>query len=312
MNKVSSMKKMIFMLCVVFSTLVNAQQLPGFSMYLQNDFILNPAMAGTKNYTPVAVSHRSQWVNFNNAPTTQLVSIHGAVNQKVGLGLSLINHEAGPTGMMSAQFSYAYRLKLTDKINLSFGLAPMIIQHSLNKNKLILEEQTDNTFNRISGKTLVADINAGVYLYAEKYFVGISVPQLAGNKIRMGDELFKERLKRYYLLHAGYDFIANEKYTWTPSVLLKVIETGAPAQMDVNIKATYNKLIWAGLSYRFSSSTYFNEAAIVSFGVLKANFSFGYSFDYSFASIRVQSSGSHELFISYRIPSKPAKEIVQQ
>ena len=285
------MKKIIFALAVAFSLLANAQQLPELSMYLQNDFILNPAIAGTKNYIPFSISHRSQWVNFNNSPTTQVASIHGGVNEKVGIGLSLINHEAGPTGMMSAQFSYAYHLKLNDKIKFSFGLAPMIIQHSLNKSKLVLDEQNDNTFNRINGKTLVADLNAGIYVYSEKYFVGISVPQLAGNKLRMGDELFKERLKRYYLLHAGYDYPVNEKYTLTPSILLKVIETGAPAQTDVNIKATYNKLIWGGLTYRFSTSSYFNEAAIISIGM--------------------QSSGSHELFISYHIRSKLTQEIIQ-
>lgn len=298
------MKKILIAFLLVISASAHAQQLPEFSQYLQNDFILNPAIAGTKNYAPVSISHRSQWLNFNSAPTTQIASIHGGVNQKVGLGLTLINHEAGPTGMMSAQLSYAYRLKLTDKMKLSFGLAPMIIQHSLKKNKITLEEQNDNTFNRISGKTLVADLNAGAYLYTEKYFVGIAVPQLTGNKLRMGDELFKERLKRHYLFHAGYEYTINEKYSLTPSVLLKAIESGAPLQTDVNVKIMYNKLIWAGLSYRFSTSSYFNEAMVVFFGVSKANFSFGYSYDHSFASIGVHSNGSHELFISYHIPLK--------
>lgn len=306
-----AIKKIFFILAVLSGTLANAQQLPEFSMYLQNDFLLNPAIAGTKDYIPVSVSHRSQWVNFNNSPNTQIASVHGAVNEKAGLGLSLIKHETGPTGMMSAQLSYSYRIRLNDKLKLSFGLAPMIIQQSLNKSKITLEEQNDNTFNRISGKTLIADLNAGVYMYSEKYFVGISVPQLAGNKIRMGDDLFKEQLKRHYLLHAGYDHVINEKYTLTPSLLLKVIESGAPPQMDINIKATYNRSVWALLSYRFSASSYFNEAAIASVGIFKANFSFGYSFDYSFHSIGMQSSGSHELFIGYRIPVKPVQEIIK-
>ena len=301
------MKKIVAAFSLMISAFANAQQLPEFSQYLQNDFILNPAIAGTKEYAPVTISHRSQWLNFTNAPVTQIGSIHGAVNQKVGIGLTLINQTTGPTGMMSAQLSYAYRIKLTDKTRLSFGVAPMIIQQSLNKNKITLDEQNDNTFNRISGKSTVADINAGVYLYGEKYFVGISVPQLTGNKIRTGDALFTERLRRHYLLNAGYDYVLNERYTLTPSVLLKVIESGAPAQVDVNVKATYKKLMWVGLSYRFSSSSHFNEAAIAFLGVSKANFSFGYSYDYSFASIGMYTGGSHELFVSYHIPLKIAQ-----
>ena len=298
------MKKIIVVFSLVISTLANAQQLPGFSQYLQNDFLLNPAIAGTKSYAPITISHRSQWLNFSNAPTTQIASIHGGVNQKVGIGLTLINQQTGPTGMMSAQFSYAFRFKINDKTKLSFGLAPMIIQHSLNKSKINLDEQNDNTFNRISGKTIIADLNAGVYLYTEKYFLGISLPQLTGNKIRMGDDMFTEHLKRHYLFHAGYDHVVNEKYTFTPSILVKVMESGAPIQTDVNVKLTYNKLIWVGLSYRFSASHNFNEAAVAFLGVSKANFSFGYSYDHSFMSIGMHSNGSHELFISYHIPLK--------
>ncbi|MGQ0827180.1 MAG: PorP/SprF family type IX secretion system membrane protein [Bacteroidota bacterium] len=298
------MKKILIAFLVVIHTLATAQQLPEFSMYLQNEYLLNPAIAGTKDYAPAIVSHRSQWLNFRDAPTTQIGSIHGPLNQRVGLGLSLLNHETGPTVTMSAQLSYAYRLKLTDKIKLSFGIAPTVIQHYLNKNKIKLEEQNDNTFNRISGKTLVADVNAGVYVYSDNYYVGVAVPQLMENKLRMGDALFKEHLKRHYLLHAGYDHSLNEKYVLSPSLLFKLIENGSPAQIDINVKATYNKLIWAGLSYRFSTAGYFNEAAIAFLGVSKANFSFGYSYDYSFASVGVHSNGSHELFISYRIPLK--------
>lgn len=305
------MQKLIVILSILICTTVNAQELPGSSMYLQNDFILNPAIAGTKSFVPVSVSHRSQWINFSNAPTTQLASVHGGMNGKAGVGLALINHTAGPTGMMSAQFSYSYRVKLTEKLKFSFGLAPMIIQHSVNKNKISLDEQNDNTFNRMSNKTIIADLNTGFYLYSASYYVGVSVLQVAGNKLRSGDDLFKEQLKRHYLLQTGIDRAISEKYIITPSLLVKFIESGAPVQFDVNVKATYNKLFWGGLSYRFSSSTQFNESAIVFVGVAKNNFSFGYSYDYNFGSIGQFSSGSHELFLSYRIPFQLNKEVTE-
>jgi len=297
--------KKIFLLTFGFATfLVNAQQVPLFSQYLNNDFLLNPAVSGTKAYIPVSVSARLQWVNFNGAPCNQVGSVHAPISKNVGMGLALTNFTAGPTKMTSAQLAYAYRFKLNEKIKLSFGLAPMIIQHTIQKEKIVLENTNDNTFNKLNGKTTIADLSAGVYAYGTNWTASISVPQVAGSRYRMGDDLFKERLKRHYLLFGSYDLTCKEKFVITPSALIKIMESGAPMQFDVNVRATYDNLFWVGLSYRAASSQSFNEAAVVMVGVQKNNFVFGYAFDYGFSSMRSYSSGSHEVFLTYRLPCK--------
>lgn len=303
------MKKLIGFIFLLSAGVAHAQQVPLFSQYLNNDFLLNPAISGTKAYAPASVSARLQWAGFSGAPNTQIGSIHGAMTSHVGIGLALMNHSAGATKMTSAQFAYAYRIKLVDKIKLSFGLAPMLIQHSVAKDKLTLEDANDNTFNKLSGKTMIADLNAGVYVYGNKWMAGLSVPQVMENKYRLGDDLFQERLKRHYLLFGSYDFACKEKYVITPSALIKAMEGGAPIQFDVNVKATYNNLFWAGVSYRAASAQSFNEAAVVFVGVQKFNFVFGYSFDYSFSAMRSYSSGSHEIFLTYRIPCKTCDKV---
>lgn len=285
-----------------------AQQLPEFSQYINNDFLLNPAIAGTKNYAPATISSRVQWLNFTSAPTTNIGSIHGSIAKNTGLGFTVINAVAGPTSTTSMQFAYSYNIKLTQKMRLAFGLAPMLIQQSLQKDKLTLDESNDNTFNRISGKTMIADLNTGVYLYADKYFVSFSVPQVLENKVRLGDALFTERLMRHYVVYSGYDFAVKEKYVLTPSVLVKAMESGAPVQYDLNLKATYNQFIFAGLSYRGSTSKSMAETAVAFLGVMRFNFVFGYSYDYSFSSLHSYSAGSHEVFLTYRIGyKKPAQ-----
>lgn len=306
------MKRILFFTLSIFTLGAVAQQLPQFSQYIYNDFLLNPAIAGTKDYAPVNLSARMQWVGFNNAPTMQLGSIHGALTKNVGLGLSVTNMTTGPISNTSVQLAYSYRIKLNENTKLSFGVAPMLIQQSLQKDKLTLDNQNDNTFNRISGKTMIADVDAGVYLYSKKYFVSLSVPQLLENKVRLGDALFTERLKRTYVLYGGYDFAVKEKFVLTPSALIKAIEGGAPIQFDINFKATYNKFIWLGLSYRASTSQSFNEVAVASVGVMKYNFVLGYSFDYSLSSISTYSSGSHELFLTYKIRCKKRTEVQKE
>ncbi|HRG37049.1 MAG TPA: type IX secretion system membrane protein PorP/SprF [Bacteroidia bacterium] len=299
------MKNRLLLFLVLFATVSNAQQLPQFSQYFQNDLLLNPAVAGTKQYVPVALTHRMQWTSFKEAPTSQLFSIHGPVNNKMGLGLLLTNHEAGPTHLVSAQFAYSYQLKINDSTKLSFGVAPMIMQYSLQKDKIMLDEKNDNTFNRISGKTLVADVNAGIYLYGKNYSLGFAAPQLMENKLRMGDELFKERLQRHYLAFAAYNHKLNEMYSLTPSVLFKTVKSASPpSQLDATMKVSYKQFLWAGASFRWDVSKKMSNACVAFLGVSKLNFSFGYSFDYNLGLVNQFGTGSHELFLSYNITRK--------
>ncbi|HET6227557.1 MAG TPA: type IX secretion system membrane protein PorP/SprF [Bacteroidia bacterium] len=307
-------KQRLILLYIVISIAAQAQQLPLKSQYLQNDFMLNPAVAGSKEYIPITLSHRSQWVNFEGAPMTQMLSVHGKLCGKNGLGLLISNTQAGPTRVMSAQLAYAYHIQLADSVNLSFGLAPTFIQYALDKNKIVLEQQADNTLQRISGNSWVMDANFGMYLYGKKYFAGLAFPQLLENKIGMGDKNIQERVQRYCLLHAGYDFTLNAKFDLSPSFLFKSNKSFAsPAQTDLNLKLMYKKFIWAGLSYRMDLAQNSDNAAIAFLGFAKANFSFGYSYDYSFSSIGKNSVGSHELFITYRFYRKiKSKEATPQ
>jgi type IX secretion system PorP/SprF family membrane protein len=302
------MKKIITSALALLTSFACAQQIPQSDFYFMNPLGINPAIAGTEECIPVYLSHRMQWVNFNNAPGMQTLSAHSAMNKNTGIGINLMNYTAGPAALFTAQFSYAYRVKLNDKINLSLGIAPSLLQHSLAKNKLTLDEQNDNTFQRISGSSTIADVNAGFTLYGEKYKIGIAVPQLLGSKYRTGDPLFSERIKRHYMLHGSYTMKLKENLNLTPFLIVKAIENGAPIQFDLNAKISYKEFIWGGLAYRFSTSKAINETAIAFIGISKAQFNFAYAFDYSFSSMMPYTAGSHEIMLAYRFCKKKKAE----
>ena len=53
-----------------------SQQIGITSQYLLNDFSINPAVAGTKSYSPLSVSFRRQWTVIDEAPVTQNLMYH--------------------------------------------------------------------------------------------------------------------------------------------------------------------------------------------------------------------------------------------
>ena len=69
-----------------------AQQELMVSQYMFNGLLLNPAYAGTHSYFQTSLLHRSQWVNFDEAPVTQVFAIDGPIaNEKLGVGLLVTN-----------------------------------------------------------------------------------------------------------------------------------------------------------------------------------------------------------------------------
>ena len=65
------MKKTIFFISVVIlGWNANAQQLPIYSQFYFNDYIINPAATGLGDASMVQLGFRNQWTGFTGAPKT--------------------------------------------------------------------------------------------------------------------------------------------------------------------------------------------------------------------------------------------------
>ena len=116
------MKKNIIIIALVLLGIQGfAQQNSVLNQYIFNPMTINPAYAGTKQWTHVNLSYSALWVGFDGAPSTQMLSIEGAPTKSMGLGLQLINDKIGAQNQQGLFGSYSYILKLNEKVNLSMG-----------------------------------------------------------------------------------------------------------------------------------------------------------------------------------------------
>ena len=277
---------------------VVGQQLPHFSQYVQNDFLLNPAIAGSKKYNPVRLSFRSQWAGFKDAPMTQVASIHGEIIKGMGLGSVLFNDVTGPVSRAGVQLAYAYHFKVGDFNKISIGMAGLLYQHVLDKGALTLDEPDDMAIQGGKERRFTADAIFGVAYTSETLYGGFSAPQLFQSRLDFSeeDDGSVSNLMRHYFLTLGYTFRLGADYFLDPSVLFKAAEKGSPPQLDVNLRFLYKDLLWAGLSYRHT------ESVVVMAGIQKNNFLVGYSYDITLSNISKHSTGSHEIMLGLNFP----------
>jgi type IX secretion system PorP/SprF family membrane protein len=285
------MKKIIFYIYMaVLPISISAQQLPFYTQYMVNDFSLNPAVAGTKDFNEVLLNFRNQWTGFNDAPVTQTASLHANLHKNVGVGGLLFNDMTGPISRSGIQLAYSYIIPFKGDHKLSFGLAGLLYQHVIDKDKLTLDQQGDIAVQGGKQRNMLGDAVFGMYYKKENLFAGFSAPQLFQSKLDINPQQAEKlnKLSRHYYLNAGYDIEIGPDVIIQPSALMKAM-SAVPVQVDGNIKFMYRRIFWVGASYRSS------DAMIVLTGVQYNGFLLAYSYDATLSSIKKYSTGSHEI-----------------
>jgi len=306
----------IFSLSISFLLMAGeslAQQVPVYSQYMFNKFILNPAIAGSEGYTAYNITSRVQWMGFKDAPITNSISAQTRLlkskllirfNKKrikylapehgtVGLGFHLYNDLRGVLNQTSMQFTYAYHEKTDLKSQLSFGLTMSLTQFKVNSDRLV-PYQPDNYLNSTKLAVLIPDFNLGMYYTTQYGYLGIAIAHLLQSASYLGgyDEN-KFKLERNYNIMGGYRIPFNPKLAMEPSFQYKTTEQFF-YQLDMGCRLYYLKDLWGGMFYRTGSSM------VITFGARYKNLYFGYAYDYSFNSLQTYSFGTNELTMSLK------------
>jgi type IX secretion system PorP/SprF family membrane protein len=318
-EKLDVMKRLIllFTVFILATVAVKAQQVPLYSQYMENKYLINPAYAGSQGYTAYNLTARQQWLGFENAnaPMTQAIAAETRVLQtsylaktrlirsrtrrkrpsgRVGLGGYIFNDRNGIINRTGIQGTYAYHLPLGEG-QLSFGISGTLYQFSIDKDNLILTHQTDQLIDGRENTMFVPDASAGVYYMYQNFYAGFSSMNLFQSVLKFGsDQSYSNyQLERYHYLMTGYRHNLGEGFEIEPSFLLRTSER-FNVQADINVKGYYQNDYWLGFSYRTGS------AIISMVGVTIGKLYFGYAYDYSLKEVQRLTYGSHEILIGVK------------
>jgi type IX secretion system PorP/SprF family membrane protein len=294
------MKKLIFAGILFLTTAgvsLFGQQKPLSTLFMTNPFLINPALAGTNNYFQVISNNRFQWVGFTDSPITNSLSVYGPfVKYPMGWGADISYDVTGPTSVMSLHGAYAYNYTLNEDMKISAGLNLGLLQYKIDLSSISFENETDdNVVNGTRENYYLPDATLGFYFYSSTYYAGLVASYLFNDKIKIGtDPTGDSRIKTHYYLNGGYKYYINREWSVEPSLVLKKV-FHAPFQLDINCRAWYKNMIWAGLSYRTQ------EALSVLLGyVYEKKIYIGYSYDIVLNPLFSHNYGSHELVLGYR------------
>ena len=298
------MKKLLYLTFIyLFSQVLNAQQLPQYTQYMLNEMAINPAVAGKDGYADVRSNNRYQWQGITDAPRTYMLTVHAPFkNRHHGMGVQVYTDIVGPTRRVGLSLSYAYHIKVAKKTFVSLGVSAGIQQWGIDGHKITLHDAGDDNLLNTYQTKIVPDFGAGLYVHNDKFYFGISAPQLYQSPIKLydgGDN--KGTLVTHFLVNGAYKFKLNDNFKLEPSFLLKYASP-APIKIDVGARVIYKEQFWLGGGYRH------NDAFTALVGFMYKNYlMIGYSYDITTTNLKKYSTGTHELMLGLRFSKKQAK-----
>lgn len=295
------MKKIIFLISFLCCFIdVSAQQDPEYTHYMYNMSVVNPAYAtGIPAMLNTGALYRTQWVGAVGAPKTFTFFGHTALSNKIEVGMSLISDDIGDGAKKENNFyaDFAYILELGGEHKLSFGMKAGFTSLQSNFNGFRFESgdvTTDLAFSQNINVTK-PNIGAGAYYFTDKYYVGLSVPNLLNSKHieeKSGINAYGSE-EMHAFLTAGYVFQLNDMFKLKPAFMSKFV-TGSPIAVDVSANVLYNNKIELGVAYRINDSF----SALMNINVAP-NLRVGYSYDYTTSNLGQFNSGTHEIILLF-------------
>lgn len=287
----------LFLTTLGYTNKVVAQQDAQYTQYMYNPMNINPAYAGSRDVLSIFGMHRTQWVGLDGAPVTNVFSLHTPLkNNRLGIGLSVVNDKIGPADENAISVDFAYRIPMSGSSILSFGLKGTANLLNVDYTKLDIYDPTDTQFENNIDNRFSPNIGAGVYWYSDKYYLGLSVPNfLETNHYDDNNfsSLAKERL--HYYVMGGYVFDLSSTVKFKPAILSKFV-AGAPLQLDLTTNFMFNDKFIIGGAYRWDAAA----SLMAGFQVTK-KILIGYSYDMETTKLANYNSGSHELFLRFEL-----------
>lgn len=298
-NQRGWLKVLGFMLIALsFALDGSAQQLFTYTQYMNNLTPINHTYSLLDNNSNISVLYRKQWVGIEGTPSTFLFSSAFPLeNINAATGVTVTDDQFAVEHQTEVNAYFAKSIQLADNNYLAVSLDAGVRRYTANYS---LVGPDDPSFMNNDIRETRPNLGFGVMYYSDKYYLGVSLPQLNLHSLGNGSVETNAYFRNHYYLQGAYLF-GNEgdNFRIKPAFLFQATR-GIPAVADISTTFYIKELLGIGVNYRTS-----NEMA----GILTVSldsFRLGYSYQFGTANNNIGGVNftTHELMLTYRFGKK--------
>lgn len=295
---------------VLFALGIYAQQVPFYNNNLRNPAVFNPAYYGFKNTVNAYIVRNQRFQGFDGGAYNHYLTVDGKMFMpQLGFGVELFQYASGLQNQLGGKLGLKYSIRLADKHHLALGATGSFLHNTIDMNKVQVLQAADPYMANIGNNKVTGSLDVGLLYHWEAGLrIGVSVPQVIGNKIVYSDQNTRGyyRLARHIMANVAFDFrfLKDSSLILTPDFMVRYTP-GAPIQYDGSIMLEWNKLGWISATYKSDYAVSFN----IGFSILK-RVQIGYSYEYVIGSLNQHYTGmNHEFMLGYTFHKHKKQEV---
>lgn len=295
---------------------------PQLSQFYSAPLYLGPSFAGSEGLLRIGLNFRAQWLQLPDPfITTSIYADHYIEKYKLGLGLVILNDDAG--GLLNSTYistQYSYRISLGKNTYFVPALQAQYFTKRINTEKLLFSDQIYDG-EILPGGSIEAidkdryghfDFAFSGLIFNEKYWAGITANHLMKLNSNLPNK--EEYASLMFSAYGGATFnitrrrllSANQK-TITPAFHFRMQDK--MQQLDLGIYMI-NSPYMLGLWYRgipVITNTYTHDGITLLAGIQTGMLSIAYSYDFTLSKLVSTTGGSHEISLKYKFPPNQSR-----
>lgn len=278
-----------------------------FTQYYEVPAYYNAGALGNTDFIRVRAGSRLQWTGIPKAPRTFIAAADMPLklfNRRWGAGLVTQQESIGLYSTLTVGAQGAYKLKLKGGI-LSLGVQLGFLDESFKGSQIEIpdgddyHEPDDDALPSTDIHGTSFDMAIGAFYTRRTWWAGVSVTHLTQPTVTMAAEGTDAKEyefqagRTFYFMAGGNIPVKNTLFELQPSIMVKSDMTFTTGEGAMRLR--YNHFITGGVGYRW------RDAVTVTVGAEWRNLYLGYSYDYPVSAISRASSGSHEIWLGYKV-----------
>ncbi|PSR54643.1 hypothetical protein AHMF7605_14565 [Adhaeribacter arboris] len=324
------MRKYLLVILLVFiGGKIQAQSRKHIASFAQVKHYFNPALTSLEG-TQLKTFYRDQWTGFEDAPRTLFFSGEfdladvGAwsrskrpgvlqeerpdpyLGAKDALGVSLLHDSFGPYRENQLFLSYSRQVYLSQKLTLRAGTAVTYNNIFLDYLQLTLDQSNDpelqNLIQADNNEINKIDVNVGVALAGENFYVGYALQDAAQGKLTSNENYFMNTFPMQHIVQAGYRQGFSEQFGLVVNGIYRY-DAKLKETVEGQVKGVFQNTFWAGAGYRY------NLAYIFTAGFRLKQLRLNYSYESVAQDARRLNANSNEIALTYNLVPVPFKNI---
>lgn len=284
-----------------------AQHIGQVSLFMQDKYGMNPAYGGMDRSLAMGLHFRAQWAGIAGNPEQRALTAHMPLYAaQGGVGLRLINEQAGAERQTGISLSYNYVIQTTQGV-FSIGLRPGILQKRLDGTLLRAPEgiYEGGVLDHLDGQLpngvvsgVAPMLDAGLFFSGSRIEAGLSMLGFFPGGISLGDGI-RYRPRPGVFACIEYKTGLTETLTLYPGALVKA--DGVQLQAEAYLRAAWTDKVQALLGLRgFSARSV--DALVLGAGIrLSSKFVLHYAYDITLSGLSAVQQGTHELLLRYNL-----------